>query len=210
MMADLPVRPLAPHSDQSRRTWYDPEDILDPIQVKPGLICADLGCGAGEFTYLLARRVGADGRVYAVDPSVAALDQLKIKKPGVNIVTLRADLTETHLALACCDLVLLSFSLSTAPDAGGVLAEAARLLKPDGRLAVVDWRPVPPPPGPPLDRRIRSDRMQRMIESHGFVAVQRLREGAVFYTLVAQKGKPGPAQPARPLPARPSVRPPRR
>ena len=209
-MADMPTRSSVAHSSQDRRTWYDSDDILDAIGVKPGLVCADLGCGAGEFTFPLARRVGSDGRVYAVDVSVSALDQLKIKKPGANIVTLRADLTETRLPAASCDLALLAFSLTGTLDPGAVLAEAARLLKPDGRLAVVDWRPVPPPPGPPMDRRIRSDRMQRLLESHGFVAAQRLREGAVFYTLVAQKGKPAPAPAMRPQPARSPAKPARR
>ncbi len=206
-MADLPAR-VGAHSDSDRRSWYDTEDILSAITVKPGAVCADLGCGTGEFTFLLARRVGMEGRVYAIDVSVAALDLLKVKKPGMNIVTLRAELTDTRLPAASCDLVLLAFSLSGTLDHGGVLAEAARLLKPDGRLAVVEWRPVPPPPGPPIDRRIRSDRMQRLLENHGFVAMQRLREGAVYYTLLAQKGKPVAAS-ARP-PARPATRPVRR
>ena len=207
-MAEMPMRP-AGGGPGDRRSWYDAEDILEAISVKPGTVCADLGCGSGEFTFLMAHRVGKDGKVYAVDSSVAALDQLKIKKPGVNIVTLRADLSDTHLAAASCDLVLAAFTLSGASDAGGVLAEAARLLKPDGRLAVVEWRPVPPPPGPPIERRIRSDRMQRLVENHGFVAPQRLREGAVFYTLLSQKAKPV-VKPGRATAPRVAVRPPGR
>ncbi len=185
------------------RAWYDPEDILDAIGVKPGSVCADLGCGVGTFTMPLARRAGKDGRVYAVDASVAALDMLKVKKPGVTITTLRAELSETRLPTGSCDLVLLPFSLSYASGAGAILSEAARLLKDGGRVAVVEWRPVPPPPGPPMSSRTRSDRMQRLLESHGFVNVKRVREGAVYYTLVAEKGKPSTrpqsqtAQPSR-------------
>lgn len=200
-MDDRPRRPDTAGHDSDRRAWYDPEELLDAITVKSGAVCADLGCGSGTFTFLLAKRVGIDGRVYAIDTSVAALDLLKLRKPGTNIVTLRADLSETRLTAACCDLVLLGFSLSSAPDAGAVLAEAARLLKPDGRLAVIEWRPVPPPPGPAIERRIRGDRMERLLETHGFVAVQRLREGAVYYTLLAQKGKPVAARPQPPRPA---------
>ena len=200
-MTDASRKPVV--SGQDHRTWYDPQDILDAINVKAGATCADLGCGSGTFTFLLAQRVGMSGKVYAVDTSVAALDQLKIKKPGVNIVTLRAELTETRLPTASCDLVLLAFSLSASDNPGGVLAEAARLLKPDGRIAIVEWRPVPPPPGPPIEHRLRSDRMQRMLESHGFTGVQRLREGAVYYTLVAHKGKPVSPTGARPQPPRP-------
>jgi ubiquinone/menaquinone biosynthesis C-methylase UbiE len=196
-MAETPSRPAPTPADADRRMWYEPEDILDTIQVKAGTTCVDLGCGVGTFTFLLARRVGMEGKVYAVDTSVAALDQLKIKKPGVNIITLRAELSDTRLSASICDLVLMPFSLSTAPDAGAVLSEAARLLKPDGRIAVVEWRPAAPPPGPPIERRIRNDRLQRLLESHGFIATQRLREGAVYYTLVAQKAKPAAKPPAK-------------
>lgn len=208
-MADMPRRPDAAGHDQDRRTWYDPDELLDAISVKTGATIADLGCGSGTFTFLLAKRVGHDGRVYAIDASVAALDLLKLGKPGTNIVTLRADLAETRLTAASCDLVLLAFSLSGVLDPGAVLAEAARLLKPDGRLAVLEWRPVPPPPGPAIERRVRADRMQRLLETHGFVAIQRLREGAVYYTMVAQKGKPALVV-ARPTPPRPSPQPRRR
>lgn len=200
-MADVSRRPSATNPDQDRRTWYDPQDILDAINIKAGSVCADLGCGSGTFTFPLAQRVGMSGKVYAVDASVAALDQLKIKKPGVNIVTLRAELTETRLPSGSCDLVLLAFQLSDSTNPGGLLAEAARLLKDDGRLALVEWRPVAPPPGPPIERRIRSDRAQRMLETHGFCNVQRLREGAVYYTLVARKAKAGPTRPQTQRPA---------
>lgn len=207
-MADMPRHPDATGPDRDRRSWYDPEELLEVVNVKAGAVCADLGCGSGTFTFLLAKRVGNEGRVYAVDTSLAALDLLKVKKPGANIVTLRAELTETRLTAASCDLVLLAFTLSSSVDSGGVLAEAARLLKPDGKLALIEWRPVPPPPGPPIDRRIRSDRMQRLLETHGFVGTQHLREGAVYYTLLAQKGKPVVV--ARPQPSRPTPKPRRR
>lgn len=201
-MADSVARPMTAPPAGDGRVWYDVDDILAAMSVKAGSICVDLGCGAGEFTFTLARSIGASGRVYAVDSSVAALDQLKIKKPGANIVTLRAELADTRLPAGQADLVLMAFSLSTVADAGSVLAEAARLLKPDGRIAVVEWRTVPPPPGPSMARRIRNDRMQRLLESHGFTAVQRQREGAVYYSFSARKGKAGPPVTRPPAPAR--------
>lgn len=197
------------------RSWYEPLDILDAIDVKPGSTCVDLGCQTGAFTIPLAGRVGKDGRVYAVDSSVANLDLLKARKPGANMTTLRAELSDTRLPAAFADLVLAAFSLTTAGNPGAVLSEAARLLKPGGRLAVVEWRPVAPPPGPPLDRRIRNDRLQRLMETYGFSAVKRVREGAVYYTLSAEKGsapavKPKTTGMAKPASSKPAMnKPPR-
>ena len=202
-MADSSARSDPSPQMQDRRAWYDAQDLLSAVGVKVGSVCVDLGCGTGEFAFLLAQAVGKTGRVYAVDASVTSLDLLKLKKPGANIVTLRAELSDTRLPAGVCDLVLMPFSLSGTRDAGATLAEAARLLKPDGRLAVFEWRPVSPPPGPPIDRRLRSDRVQRLMEANGFTAIQRLREGAVYYTLLAHKGK-APAPTARPpAPPRP-------
>jgi ubiquinone/menaquinone biosynthesis C-methylase UbiE len=184
--------------EPARRTWFDPEDILNAVGVTPGLICVDLGCQTGLFTFPLARKVGGGGKVYAVDDSVSDLDILKARKPGQNIVTLRADLHDTKLPTAFCDLVLLAFSLTEVADMGAVVAEAARLLKNGGRVAVVEWQPVPPPPGPPMDRRIRSDRMERLLERYGFGATRRVRQGAVYYTIVATKGAP----PSAPRPSK--------
>ena len=115
----------------------------------------DLGCGRGDWSLALARR---GTPVLAVDRWAGGLDWLHEHAQGLPVVALRADITAPlPVPDASIDGVLLALVLhhlagnSRAP---GVLAEIARVLRPDGVLAIVEFLPVPPPPGPPLAVRV--------------------------------------------------------
>ena len=104
--------------------------------VPRGLTVADLGCGTGDLAGALAPCVR---RVVAVDRSAAMLRAARRRLAGLGNVELhRADLESLPLEDACCDAALLVLTLGYAPDPARVLAEAARILKPGGVLAVAD------------------------------------------------------------------------
>lgn len=57
------------------RTWAETTSaLLDRVAVTPGMSCLDLGCGAGDVTFELARRAGPNGRVVGVDMDEVKLD----------------------------------------------------------------------------------------------------------------------------------------
>lgn len=60
------VKQLA-YSGPGRDRWQEPRDVIDALPVQPGGRVADIGAGAGYFTLRLARAVGDQGKVYAVD-----------------------------------------------------------------------------------------------------------------------------------------------
>jgi ArsR family transcriptional regulator len=103
------------------------------------LVVADLGCGAGALAAALAPHVA---RVIGVDQSAAMLRAARRRLAGLDQVELhRASLEALPLPAASCDAALLVLVLTYVPAVAPVLAEAARILRPGGRLVVVDLAP---------------------------------------------------------------------
>lgn len=104
--------------------------------LEPNLTIVDLGCGTGSTLQWLAPHVG---RAIGVDNSTEMLAAAGNRLAGVTHVQLvPGDLTKLPLADAVADVALMILSLSYTPDATAALAEAHRVLKPGGRLLVVD------------------------------------------------------------------------
>ena len=68
---------------KDRDTWQQPDRIISDLGMKPGTKVADIGCGQGYFALRLAKSVGEQGLVFAVDTDASALDALK-KKNSTN------------------------------------------------------------------------------------------------------------------------------
>jgi ArsR family transcriptional regulator len=121
---------------QSWRLWAAAlSSLLPPLEV------VDFGCGTGVLTVELARWAA---HVTAIDRSGAALSKAKAEaaRQGLsNITFLEADLHALPLPNASADLVVVSQSLHHVDSIEHVLAEGARLLKPGGRLVVLELLP---------------------------------------------------------------------
>jgi ubiquinone/menaquinone biosynthesis C-methylase UbiE len=99
----------------------------------------DLGCGTGQLTAALAPFVG---RVIAVDASAAMLQAARKRLQGFENVELRrGDLEALPIDDARLDAATLALVLHHLPEPGQALAEVARVLKPQGRLLIVDMLP---------------------------------------------------------------------
>ena len=102
----------------------------------PAWTVADLGCGTGALTAQLAPRVA---RVLGVDRSAAMLQAARRRTAGLSNVELHeAELAALPLPSRRCDAALLVLVLAYLEDPGAALREARRVLKPGGRLVVVD------------------------------------------------------------------------
>lgn len=115
----------------------------------------DLGCGRGDWSLALAR---TGTPVLALDRWWDGLRWLRRRAQGLPVLALRADLAAPlPLAAAAVDRVLLALVLHhlvATGAAAAVLAQVARVLAPGGVLAVVEFLPVAPPPGPPRAIRL--------------------------------------------------------
>lgn len=116
--------------------------LLAPAIAGCGGVWADLGCGDGVFTYLLATMLAPESQVYAVDRDGAALVQLSRRlaglATGVTVHTIHADFTG-NLSLAQLDGILMANSLHFVRHKEPALARLIPRLIPGGRLVIVEY-----------------------------------------------------------------------
>jgi SAM-dependent methyltransferase len=114
--------------------------VLLEAGLRRGMRVADLGCGVGMGTALLAELVGPEGYVFGIDASAAQLAQARQRLPpgGTNIRFVEASAAATGLPLALFDLVYCRFLLLHLPESERALREMWALLKPDGVLVCED------------------------------------------------------------------------
>lgn len=142
------------------------ETILDHLDLRPGQVVVDAGCGNGYMAQIFARRVGAQGKVFALDPDRHAIGFLDGEVRGTCIETVVGDITTTTIIdAASVDLLYLStvFHGFSRDRIGGFVAEARRILVPEGRLAIVEIEKKETAFGPPLHIRYSPRELRRAL-----------------------------------------------
>lgn len=132
-----------------RRRMQPPGELIARSGFRPGMRVMELGCGSGGYTTFVARAVGPQGEVCALDiqPEMLAQLEAKLRRPA------HQDLTNIRLYLGSAyelpfeddsfDLVYTITVLQEIPDQDRALAEVRRVLKPGGILAVTEFLPDP-------------------------------------------------------------------
>ena len=167
-----------------------PSEVIDRLDFKPGMVVADIGAGAGFFALPFARAVGPEGMVWAVDLQSAMLQILeeKLRQAGApgNIGLREGHAANTGLPDGRCDLTFLGNIWHELDEPGAVLAEMRRILRPGGRVAILDWRTdVPYPPGPPPEHRVAPSQTEAMLRGDNWRNISFRHLGQYSYLLVA-------------------------
>jgi ubiquinone/menaquinone biosynthesis C-methylase UbiE len=149
------------------RRLLEPAKKLLGAHIEPGMTVVEPGCGFGYFSLPMARMVGPEGRVISLDIEPRAIARLERRAR-------RAGLSERVIARTCepldmgideyagqVDRVVVMHTLHELDDLPGHLAQFRALLKPDGRLLVMEPRGHVSPE--------QFDAMMRCCEQAGFV-----------------------------------------
>jgi SAM-dependent methyltransferase len=148
---------IAAQEDPARAAWQKPDEVLDALALRAGQTVCDIGAGPGYFSLRASRRVGANGRVFAVDVDPRILDALRarLERDKVENVTPVLGIgADPLLPPATCDLILVIDVYHHFPDRAAYLRRLVRLLRPGGRLALIDWHKHATPIGPPQEHRV--------------------------------------------------------
>jgi ubiquinone/menaquinone biosynthesis C-methylase UbiE len=186
---------------QYRKAQLDAEAerLAEVLALKPGARIADVGAGVGNVAVRIAGRIGAHGRVYAVEVEERRLRKLcarKEKDKLTNLEIIAGTPSACNLAENSCDSIFLrgAYHHLTAPS--DMNASLLRSLRPGGTLAVIDFAPrllLKPwtPKGIPDDRGghgVRHEIVEHELERDGFEPVRTIRDWpGGKYCVVVQK-----------------------
>jgi ubiquinone/menaquinone biosynthesis C-methylase UbiE len=160
---------------ESRQREEDCQKMLAALGVKPGMAVCDLGCGNGFYTLQLAKLVGEDGKVFAVDIQSEMLSLMeKRAKPGEldNVKLVLGTLIDPELEKSSCDLILLVDVYHEFSHPVHMLSKIREALKPDGRVVLVEFRLEDPQVPIKLLHKMSKEQMNRELTANGFKLAQ--------------------------------------
>jgi predicted methyltransferase len=142
-----PQRPVAPPvstawgDEAARERIGEAADVIRIAGVKPGMAVADIGTGTGYYVMKLAPLVGPQGRVFAQDVSLRALEQVRRRASTAgftNVRYVRGGQASARLPAASVDVALMVHMYHEIEQPYLLLDRLRRSLKPGGRIVVVD------------------------------------------------------------------------
>jgi ubiquinone/menaquinone biosynthesis C-methylase UbiE len=145
--------------EANRDEWQKVDAIFEALGVRPGATIADVGAGDGFFTARLAKKVGDDGRVYAVDVSDSALGRLRrrVEKDALaNVTVVEGAEDDPKLPAGSLDAALIVNAYHEMREHQAVLTAIRLALKPEGRLVIVE----------PISKEMRSRPRERQTRDH--------------------------------------------
>ena len=153
--------------------FLNPEETIKQLNIEKGMKIADFGCGAGYFSIPLAKMVGEQGKIYALDILDTALESVRsrAKIEGLfNIETKHCNLeilAGSGIENDSLDLVLLHNILFQSEKKADIIKEAFRILKKGGGISIIDWKENQPL-GPGRELVVSPDLVKKIAEESGF------------------------------------------
>lgn len=170
--------------------FSNPREAVLQFSLREGMRVADMGTGSGHYAHAAAGIVGERGRVYAIDIQE---DVLKHVREGAHprilgsLETIWGDFERvggTRLRDGVLDAAILANTLFQLEDHQGAAAEIRRVLKPQGRLLVVDWAGPYDGMGPSAESVYAEHAAEELFIGSGFHKEKAFRAGPHHYALV--------------------------
>src|SRR5206468_2558879 len=138
-----------------REAWEHTSELINLLQLRPGMRIADVGSGPGYYSFRFAKAVGPTGKIYAIDtnaPHLRWVDEEKIALGVQNIQTIQTDGRTVGVppdqlpvdAVFLCSLYHNVYAMGTQPDRDEFIKSIKDSIGPNGTLYLADNGLVPP------------------------------------------------------------------
>ena len=203
MSSDTGLFPSNGHRIQGRSTesFLDARDIISRLNLKGNEVFMDAGCGDGHVAMEAYDMLGDEATIYAVDifgPSIEDMEK-EVEEKGIkNIIPVQSDIAD-HIAIEddtvdVCLLVNVFHHFVGVEKTDEANCELKRVIKPEGKIAVMDYKKEDTGYGPPLRVKSSPEELEEMFAKHGLKMVQLdteagedLEHGKSHYIITFQK-----------------------
>ncbi len=174
----------------------DSDILKEMLPLKPGSVVLDLACGKGIYSMFLSEIVGETGLIYAVDLWEEGLQLLgkEIEEKGIsNILPMLNDATKEieidDYSVDVCLMATVLHDFEEVNKSSTVLKQLKTILKPGGHLAVIEFKKIDGPPGPPKQIRLSENETEKMVSGYGFKKIKAVEIGDYNYLIIFRTDK---------------------
>jgi ubiquinone/menaquinone biosynthesis C-methylase UbiE len=170
--------------------FSDPEKNIAQLSIEDGMHIADFGAGSGFYSFAAARKIGPRGKVYAIEVQRELLEKLKRGAAAAHLGNIEVvwgnieKIGGTQLRDSVVDRVILSNVLFQVEHKDNLCLEIKRILKPNGKVLVIDWGSHSALGPKTLVPELAAT---AIFEKHGFVVETRFLAGDHHYGIILKK-----------------------
>ncbi len=172
----------------------DVEALFRQLDLKKGITFLDVACGRGAYCLKASAIIGSTGTVYAVDLWEEGIGELKARAIEENALNIKAFISDAGRQIPVDDQVVDACLMATVLHdfvedhiSEKVLPQVVRVLKTNGLLAVVEFKKIDGPPGPPQHIRLSPEEVAAILVPYGFNRERLADLGPYNYLMMFRK-----------------------
>jgi ubiquinone/menaquinone biosynthesis C-methylase UbiE len=154
----------------------DPTLLFDELKLEKGSRFLDLACGLGKYSIFASQYIDREGVIYAVDLWEEGIKELEKEIYAGQIENIKTIITDISLnipiengSIDTCLMATVVHDLVYDKTEAGTLEQVKKVMRNDGVLAVLEFKKINPPPGPPLEIRLTPDQLDSIVGPYGFI-----------------------------------------